>query len=81
MMMMGIYWQICAVASRIALDGVQICDNEKLKCNSTTLRKLCEMCANDMRHTINTLQWVAVASMKTNRAIEMKLIKEVGRQF
>ncbi|CAI2349999.1 unnamed protein product [Caenorhabditis sp. 36 PRJEB53466] len=43
----------------------------------STLRKLCDLCANDMRHSINTLQWVAVAAKKNKRAIGMKLVHEV----
>uniref|UniRef100_A0A8R1E3D2 AAA domain-containing protein n=1 Tax=Caenorhabditis japonica TaxID=281687 RepID=A0A8R1E3D2_CAEJA len=55
----------------------QICDAENLRCDLSTLRKLCELCANDMRNSINTLQWVAVAARKTDRAIGMSLIHEV----
>ncbi|EGT59781.1 hypothetical protein CAEBREN_22739 [Caenorhabditis brenneri] len=55
----------------------EICDHECLRCDLSTLRKLCDLCGNDMRHSINTLQWVAIAARKSNKTIGMKLIHEV----
>ncbi|CAI5447907.1 unnamed protein product [Caenorhabditis angaria] len=73
----------CVQLSATKQDGLsrrlqQICDRENLRCDATTLRRLCEMCANDMRHSINTLQWVAIAARKNRqRQIGMKLVQEV----
>ncbi|ULT95936.1 hypothetical protein L3Y34_004531 [Caenorhabditis briggsae] len=76
----GVAW--CVQLSATKQDALakrleQICDMENLRCDLSTLRKLCDLCANDMRHSINTLQWAAVASNKTKRSITMKLIHEV----
>lgn len=76
----GVAWCVQLVATKqdvLAKRLEEICDRERLRCDLSTLRKLCELCANDMRHSINTLQWVAVAARKSNRAIGMKLIHEV----
>ncbi|CAD6197888.1 unnamed protein product [Caenorhabditis auriculariae] len=54
-----------------------ICDREDLRCDLATLRRLCELCACDMRHAINSLQWVAVAARKRRIPITSKLVQEV----
>uniref|UniRef100_A0A1I7TDB4 AAA domain-containing protein n=1 Tax=Caenorhabditis tropicalis TaxID=1561998 RepID=A0A1I7TDB4_9PELO len=76
----GVAWCVQLGATKqdaLAKRLEEICDKEDLRCDLSTLRKLCELCANDMRHSINTLQWVAVAARKTKRTIGMKLIHEV----
>lgn len=76
----GVAWCVQLNATKqdvLAKRLEQICDMEHLRCDLSALRKLCDLCANDMRHSINTLQWAAVVARKTNRAIGIKLIREV----
>lgn len=54
-----------------------ICDRESLRCDATTLRRLCDLCANDMRQAINTLQWVAIAAKKNKGVIGTRLVEQV----